>query len=74
MHLSTSHKSGKINVILAEQGKSARMTLLRFVATSNAFANTKMFDFVIAVMQPYPAYYVGHPISSDNGLISQKLL
>ena len=28
VHLSTSHKSGKINVILAEQGKSAGMTLL----------------------------------------------
>ena len=34
VHLSTSHKSGKINVILAEQGKSAGMTLLRFGATS----------------------------------------
>ena len=34
VHLSTSHKSGKINVILAEQGKSVGMTLLRFGATS----------------------------------------
>ena len=33
-HLSTSRKSGKINVILAEQGESAGMTLLQFSATS----------------------------------------
>ena len=34
VHLSTSHKSGKIDVILAEQGKRAGMTLHRIGVTS----------------------------------------
>ena len=59
MHLSTSNKSGKINIILAEQGKSVGMTLLQFGATSwchiYAFVVTKVFDFVKAVMYPSPA-------------------